>query len=211
MNAGVSGSDPVFALELLQRKLLKYDPDLVLLSINSSDVDDLERLGGFDRFTLDGQLKERSLPWWTGLFERSHLVRALLLGVLHYDWNLRSPAEAGTAAHSAVRDLIQSGIVASRLADEHGFELLVFVHPTWWEVERRSLTPKLVEVVAGLRARGVDCADLLPYFVAELPTPVPLDYYWPRDFHFTARGYEILARAIASECRKRDLLLDPRW
>jgi len=206
MNAGISGSDPVFAIELLRRRLLKYQPDLVLMMINSSDVDDLKRLGGFDRFAPNGQLRERPLPWWTGLFERSHLLRAFVLKVLHYDWNLHSPDEARAGTQDAIQDLIQSGIVATRLAAENGFKLIVIVQPTWWDVQSRTMIPELVEVENGLRSAEVDYADLLPYFVAELPTPVPLDYYWPKDFHFTAKGYEILARAVQSEIRERGLL-----
>ena len=86
MNAGVSGSDPVYYIELLRRKLLKYHPDLVLTTINRSDIDDVIWRGGFDRFAPDGQLKERRFPWWTWLFDRSRLVRAFVLEVLHYDW-----------------------------------------------------------------------------------------------------------------------------
>lgn len=203
MNAGISASDPVYEIELLRRKLIKYEPDLVILALNNSDLNDLERRGGVERYRADGQLQDASLPWWTWFFDHSHLVRALILRGLGYDWNLRPPVEAAASARRAVSDIVQSGVTGARLAAEHGFRLLVVVHPMWQEVQSRTLDPGLVEVEAGLKAAGVDYADLLPHFVAAIPNPIPPDYYWPKDRHYTAKGYEVFARAVDAAIERR--------
>ena len=209
MNAGISGSDPVYEIELLRRKLLPYDPDLVLLVMNNSDVDDLKRRGGFDRYGPDGQLRGLPLPWWTWAFDRSHLVRAFVLGMLHYDWDLRSPAQVDIATHQAVGDLVHAGVVATQLGKDNGFRLIVLLHPTWWDVQTGKLVPELTEVEQGLEQAGVEHANLLPFFEKEIPRPVPPDYYWRKDFHYTAKGYEVFGRAVYAELEKRNALQPP--
>ena len=45
INAGVWGSDPIFGINLLQLRLWTLHPDIVLLTINYTDIDDLVRRG----------------------------------------------------------------------------------------------------------------------------------------------------------------------
>jgi hypothetical protein len=206
MNAGISGSDPVYGIELLERQLLAYQPDLVILAMNNSDVDDLKRLGGFERFGPDGQPRGRPLPWWTGIFDRSHLARALVLGVLHYDWDLRSPAAIEAATQESIRGLIESGVLGTQLGADHGFRFLNVIHPTWWQVQAEANVPELGLVARGLQQAGVDHADLLPFFVKAIPRPVPIDYYWPKDLHYKTKGYEVFAQAVHAELEKRGIL-----
>jgi lysophospholipase L1-like esterase len=204
MNAGVIGSDPVYGLELLRRKLFKYTPDLVLLTINSTDIGDLMKRGGFDRFTPAGQV-DFKLPWWSWFFDRSHLVRAFMLGWLHYhyDWYLRSPRDAADRSSMVTTDLIRAGVEANGFARQNGFKLLVLIHPLWTEVRDHRLPGILREVEAGLRREGVDFADLLPEFLTEIPSPIPQDYYWPTDGHYTAKGYQVFANAVGLALRER--------
>lgn len=208
MNAGIGGSDPVFEIELLRRKLLPYRPDLVVLAMNYSDVPDLRRRGGFDRYRPDGQLRGLEHPWWIWFFDRSHLVRALVLGGLHYDWELRSPAESAASVRIAVRELVEAGATLGTLAAANGFRAVIVVHPDWKEVNTGTQDARMAEVLEAYRQAGLDCANLLPFFRAAMPIPVPVDYYWPRDTHYTAKGYEVFARAVMDQI---DTRLGEQW
>lgn len=64
INGGVAGSDPFFARQLFLRRLLKYDPDTVILALNSFDLTDVAARGGEERFLPDGSLKYRDPPSW---------------------------------------------------------------------------------------------------------------------------------------------------
>ncbi len=203
VNAGISGSDPVYELELLRRRVLKYRPDMVIFTLNESDIADLQRLGGLDRYGADGQPRGRALPWWSWFFDRSHVVRAIALGVTHHDWDLRTPAEARTAAEEAIQGIVDALAVAHRLAANQRFALLAVVQPSWWEVEAGTVRPELLEVTRRLRGRGIDVADLMPYFVSHMPRPIPADYYWSKDAHYTAKGYQVLAGAVFAEVERR--------
>ncbi len=178
----------------------------MLLTINVSDLADIERRGGFDRFSPSGYLKPRQAPWWSSWFDRSHLVRALMIDVLHYDWELRSPAASAAAREAAIGTLVECGVRGAELAAGNGFRLLVVIHPCPWEVRNRRTTPELTRVEAGLRARGVPCANVFDEFLAALPAGITTEHYWPKDAHYTHEGYEILGRAIDSQLRKQRVL-----
>ena len=62
INAGISGSDPFFEYQLLKERLLKYNPNMVIVAINSSDIDDLIIRGGMERFQPGGILKYKEGP-----------------------------------------------------------------------------------------------------------------------------------------------------
>jgi lysophospholipase L1-like esterase len=205
LNAGVSGSDPVYGLELLRRRLVKYHPDLVLLTINSSDVDDLKRRGGLDRFTPEGNPKRR-LPVWTWFFNHSHLVRAFVLDWLHYSWELQSPAERAYATEVAIRDLAGAGIRANQFAAENGFKLLLLFHPHAHEVDQGHYRAELIEVQRRLREERIDFVDVLPDFVAAIHGPAAPEFFWPRDSHATPKGYTIFAKALERELKARRLI-----
>ena len=60
VNAGISGSDPVFELFLLQNSIEKYNPELVIVAINNSDIDDIIVRGGLERYDQNGRSSSTS-------------------------------------------------------------------------------------------------------------------------------------------------------
>ncbi|MBK8672736.1 MAG: SGNH/GDSL hydrolase family protein [Bacteroidetes bacterium] len=66
-NCGIKGNDPVFEYLLLKSKLVKYKPDLVILTINASDITDIEIRGGFNRFNFKNKLVIKEKPFWSFL------------------------------------------------------------------------------------------------------------------------------------------------
>ena len=49
-NAGIVGSDPVFAYKIIENILIDFAPDLIILSVNPSDISDAIFRGGMSRF-----------------------------------------------------------------------------------------------------------------------------------------------------------------
>jgi lysophospholipase L1-like esterase len=205
LNAGVGGSDPVLGIELLQRKLLRYKPDLVILAMNHSDVADLKRRGNQDRFDSKGQMKSPPLAWWTPLFDRSHVVRAVMLGILGYDWDLHSPQEAKAMSELAVKGLVDSGVRGTRLGAQNGFKFVMLVHPGWWELDE-GYPPEIMAAQRGLKDAGVDTIDVRPFLSDAIPRPITPDWYWMRDHHFTGKGYELMAKGVYAGLEKRGIV-----
>lgn len=82
-NAGILGSDPILENILLKTRLLKYKPDLVLLTINDSDIYDIEVRGGFNRFNENNKLNIKKKPFWSFLFH-SRLIRLINLAFFDF-------------------------------------------------------------------------------------------------------------------------------
>ena len=59
INAGVIGSDPFYCYKLLVDRFLAYEADLVIFSINNSDITDYIFRGGLERFRADGTTSRR--------------------------------------------------------------------------------------------------------------------------------------------------------
>lgn len=75
INAGVAGSDPVFSLWLMDKRLLRLNPDVILFVITSNDIENLIQRHGFEgRLGSDGYLAKSIPPWWASFFNASHLV-----------------------------------------------------------------------------------------------------------------------------------------
>lgn len=198
MNAGVAGSDPVFAEQLLRRRLLRYHPDLVLLLVNYSDVTDIALRGGAERFDATGHLKPKAGPWFEPLFSTSHLVRAWLIQFGDYDMYLMSSSQREEARRRSTETIAQVARSLLNLGMSEGFKVLVVWHPFRHHLTDRSAPDELHGLESLLTAAGVPALDLIPVFRAQLEASETDRYFWPRDGHCTPEGYACLATAIAS-------------
>ena len=144
------------------------------------------------------------MPFWSGLFDRSHLVRAIVLSWLHYDWELRTLEERSASRTKAIQELIESGKELQDFGAAHHVKTLLLIHPNWDEVRQNKLAAELLEVERGVAAAHLEFADLLDDFVKTIPEPITPEYYWPIDAHYTHKGYDVFARAVEKALRKRN-------
>jgi len=205
LNAGIGGSDPVFEKEFLARELLKYKPDLIVLSINFSDIRDIKRRGGLDRFTSDGQLKT-VLPWWIWIYNHSHVFRAFASGVMGYDSDLDQKSDKAANDRAATDDLTEAVLAINELGQNNSFKLFVVIHPMKFELEGDQLAAPLLISQQDLIKKGINIADLTPEFRKQIPPKAESDYYWEKDGHYKSKGYAVFASAIAAELQARGYL-----
>jgi len=78
LNGGVSGSDPFYSYYILRYKLLKYHPDLVVLTINKTDFDDFVCRGGDERFLSNGKIQTKSRPVIEWFFSKKSFAEGWL-------------------------------------------------------------------------------------------------------------------------------------
>lgn len=126
-NAGISGSDPFFEQVLLRDRLLALKPELVVIAVNGSDLDDFVFRGGEERFIPDGSTRYRSEPAIEPLYHHSHLARLILRFLGYQHTLLRKEAVVRQYREAALRigDLL---IRCRDLCASKGARLLVVVH-----------------------------------------------------------------------------------
>ncbi|MBS1593836.1 MAG: hypothetical protein JST90_05900 [Bacteroidetes bacterium] len=207
-NAGTAGSDPFFEYIWLKEKLIKLHPDLVIMSINYSDVNDCITRGGLERFHTDGSTQFASGPWFEPLYRHVHLVRLFLHFVLRYDFSLLSPAQHERRSQAALLQLSDCADSAAALCSAHGMRFVVVLHPYLDPYDRylkkQDLLPGIVPL---LERRHIMSIDLFDDFRAVVSTRNYSDYSWPRDMHYTSRGYDLFARLLLQRIRKQYPLL----
>jgi len=194
--AGHWGSDPVFYYQLLRKRLLKYNPDLVLIALNDTDITDMILRGGMARFGPDGMVRLDSGPWFEWLYARSHVIRLLVHEVFGYQWDLLPPRTYPSREKQALADILDVLLAIKALATQYQFEMLVFHHPLFYHLQKTLPPSALQSFCVTLTASGFRCVDLTPTFRQRIKPNEIWDYYWPRDLHYKPIGYKVLAESL---------------
>lgn len=201
LNAGVSGSDPCFAYQLLRQRFLRYRPDLVILAINDSDISDVVWWGGLERFHPDGRTRGRPRPAAFLAYRHSHLARWMLHSFFGLDRTTFAFGEPGRVNWDAQRKLVETCAAIAGLRAEHPFEFLVLVHPVPDSL-RFNRTWYFNAFFDQLTERGIASVNLTAP-LGEALAGVPYEEYaWPIDCHFNAYGYSVFARTVERVLRE---------
>jgi lysophospholipase L1-like esterase len=198
ISGGVSGSDPLYCYRLLKDKLLRFDPDLVTLAINSTDVMDIVARGGHERFLANGRVEFAEPPSDEWLFETSHLYRVFSFVLLDYDWFGLRPSQLLTRRREALEKLEMVLDEYQDLAGKEGFRFVVILHPEFHELSTRRYSFDASRLQRHLDESGVRHFDLMGYFAKRLDDQGarPEDVYWMKDFHHNEAGYRVFAEGI---------------
>lgn len=198
INAGIGGSDPVYEYQLLADQLLKYKPDIVILSINSSDLSEIGYRGGVERFNEDGS-SGRAAPNWEWIYQQSHIVRMVAHNGFKLNHYLISEEEASIGRDAALVHIKKVIEKLVKLGDSNQFKTLVVLHPIEADFGTQGyLNHQIVELNNYLSSSSVNHLDMLQCFNALGITNEDLskDYYWPLDQHFNQRGYDVYGDCV---------------
>jgi lysophospholipase L1-like esterase len=208
INAGVAGSDPFYGYKLLKDKLLKFKPDLVTLTLNSSDVGDIMVRGGNERFLDDGSVRYADPPRDEWLFARSQLYRFIKRKLLRYDWLGLSPSERALREEETIFKLITLLGNFYDLARREEFEFVIIVHPDYHEFKDERYNFDINKIDDSLKKDGIKLLNLLQYFESHgLLQPKFLDIlFWQTDHHYNAYGHIIFAEAIEAYLREQGVI-----
>lgn len=204
MNAGVSGSDVFFEYILLEEKLLKYKPDLVLLTLNNSDISDVIIRGGMERFQKDGTSKFNNAPVWEPLFAVSYLSRIVIKNILNYnEIFVTKNSDKYGIARSEIYKALQ---VIQELSLEKRFKFVVVFHPGKDEIEDNYL--ELYDVLTKVKEETqIENFNLLEYFRKEegINSTNCDELFWSDDGHHNAKGYKKFANGIEWKLNKMEI------
>ncbi len=197
---GVRGSDPVFSYHLLKKRLMKYEPDMIVLLINRGDVDDVIVRGGLDRFDAEGMVRCSSAPWLERPFKYSYFFRGVLLMLGGYDYLYQSPAHQEMEREKAFDTILEVARLIRTLGEESGFQLLVAALSPL-DPGLRTTSGFFLPLIQTLSEENIFAVDLFYYFRNEIQDHQFFEYFWPMDCHCTAKGYDIVARGIEQKLR----------
>lgn len=198
-NAGKGGSDPFFEYMLLKECLLKYEPDLVLLTLGSSDFDFYTFRGGFERFTPES-VQFRKGPRWEKLYAVSYIFRFLINDQLHYRKFLL-PEDYKKDSVKAMNDIDQCTRQFYQLSLENKFRLVVVFYD-----DRDNRYTFLINKLK--QEKMIPVIDLFEYNknVEKITRHNKSIYYWPVDGHYNAKGYDLLARGVLWNLKEMGIL-----
>ena len=201
-NAGVSGSDPVFQNRLFQHKLVSYLPEMVVMTINFSDIHEIITRGGEKRFRANGQVVFNSSPAWEPLYQWSYFFRFMIHTIFRYDFSLLSPQEYAIRSEEAVREIIHQAYSLHQFCKEKNTGFTVVIHPYLDPYDAFLRQQDILgKVDSGLRNQGVQIINLFSPFRDKVNKTNYKQYAWPVDKHYNSRGYAMFARFVADSLR----------
>jgi len=203
-NGGVCGSDPIYSYMLFKDKLLKYKPDLVILTINTSDLTDIFIRGGMDRFQTDCSVRFRKPPWWEPIYAMSRISR-LFFSALGYNELLYKESETDFKKEKNI--IIENIRAYIKLGAQNNFKFLLVFHPFKGEIESGQMG--LSDIYYQLeQTNKVELLNLLDYFVEgeKINSSNCGQYFWKNDGHHNAKGYELFARGIEWKLKEMGII-----
>ena len=196
MNFGIAGSDPIFGYTALKEKALPYHPDIVTLTVNTSDISDIIVCGGFERFKKDGTTSCNSSPWYEPLYEHFYITRLVLYQQFHIDMTAHlTPCVLAAEEKKALAEMEDALDRFHSLCTDNNTRCVFIFHPGYSEVKRDSMSAYPVMEYA--IAKGYETVNMLDEFKQFGMNPTNVDaYFWPLDGHNRGQGYFLFARAL---------------
>ena len=193
INGGIAGSDLFFSYDLLEKCLLNYHPDVVMLNLNSTDINDVMMRGGNERYDRNGAYVGRKGPWWEYLFGSSYIARLVAFKVFHINWQLMTDGQLKKEEAEAVNKISKKIGEYQKLADEKHFKFLLLLQPIMPELTGTDKPWVGLQVPDNVRTIYL-ADDFLKLDKASIEK-----LYWVTDRHFNSRGYDFEANSICNK------------
>ena len=193
-NAGICGSDPFFEYILLKEKLLKYNPDLVIVCINISDISDILVRGGIERFQSNGTVKFKKPPWWEPIYATLRISRLIFDNLLGYNELLQKESESNYEASK--KKILEAIYLFDNLANMENYKLLVVFNPMKNEIDegKSAFSDEISKIN---KNTNIEVLDLLEFYkTLKINSSNSNKYFWKYDGHHNAKGYEIFAKGV---------------
>ena len=200
INGGATGSDPFSEYFILKKLLLPYHPKMVIVAVNSSDMTDVIKAGGWERYD-----HTKRAPWWGYIYQFSFVARAVAHATMHVNWLLLTPAQNEKADKEALEKLekcLTENYLA--LAREQHFQLVVVLHPMLSELEenRFPLQPLFTQLQQYPEIKTIHLYEAFRK-EKQLRGFEHQSLYWPKDGHNNSTGYHLWADIVYREIKDR--------
>jgi lysophospholipase L1-like esterase len=204
-NAGIGGSDPFFAYQLLKEKLLRYHWDEVLFVVNGTDINEYVGRGGLERFNADGTTCFRKAPWFEFMYAHLRIVRCMLTEFFKYDYTLHAKKESQQLKKEGVEKIAEVILLTKHLCDSNDIAFCAIVHPGAADYSHPTPiegTFQIFDIVKPLQDSMVMVFDLRKGFEQHINMQNFVDYAWPIDGHLKSKGYALFAKLVYENYHK---------
>lgn len=199
IDGGSNGSDVVFETYKLKNLLYdKYKPQMVILAINQSDIQDIIFRGGTERFVSKSTLKYNSGPWWKYLYAFSHVFRLVVhegFGVNGYYYTDKEYEKRKAEAKQVILNEIEQQLIP--YAQEKGFKLMLVFTPVLSELQDSTLNLQSVYDAIPVSDDVMKLNMFSAFNAAGIKQFGP--YFWLEDGHNNSKGYAFWADRIAQK------------
>ncbi|MCX6198745.1 MAG: hypothetical protein NTY88_05930 [Bacteroidetes bacterium] len=199
MNAGVCGSDPFINFVNYRDRLTGYQPDVILQTLSSGDINvDLIVRGGMERFLPGGKVQFKKGPWWEPIYALSFLSR-FYFNALGYNQLLLRDADINARKNELDTQTIELFKSYAALAKKNNCRLVVVLQPFLGEVKSNQYSYDFSKIMKALnRIDNLKVVDLLPFYKTQITNrnTSPESFYWPLDGHHNGKGYAMMADGI---------------
>ncbi len=204
INGGLGGSDVFFAYQLMKKYFSKYEPDMVILTINSSDIADCLARGGFERFRRDDVVQYRKPPWFEPIYARSMFARMIAHEIFEYDYLFIRKKDLPQKYEEAFH-LIKLAIDSFKVFSKNKqLQFAIVIHPFCSEFQYPE-TYLLASLSGYIRNSGIPYLDVFHCMnMHSMDSANCHQYYWEKDGHYNSRGYEIMARCVFEFIQKEN-------
>jgi hypothetical protein len=202
-NAGVSGSDPFFEYILLRDKLMPLHPDMVILCINSSDIQDYILRGGMERFNPNGTTVFHKGPWWEPIYHYSRIFRLFVHYVLQYDSTLVKRSQLKSKTAEAELSIQKCLYQTQRLCQANNVKFICVLNPVPRELKKRTVARDIEDLVPMISPDSLQFINLYPDFRTVMNEANWLAYSLKINGHYNRVGYNLFSDLLFDEINKK--------
>jgi hypothetical protein len=203
INLGKAGNDPVYNLKSLKEEYINLKPNMVLLGLNGSDVEDIIARGGLERLTDAGKVKLKKGPWWEFFYGYSYIFRQFIHS-LGYNRMLMKGDESQIYSKAAIQ-LADTVLEMKKYCQSKNVAFGVIVIPDQYEIINGHFF-RYFDVTLKMFNQT---SDMPIIFLPNLYNQMGLNrdnanqYYWKMDLHHNAFGYELMAKCVFQDLRQK--------
>lgn len=190
INGGICGNNPLYEIVLYQNKLEKYNPDLIIVETNLTDLRDVEF-----------QVKRNKMPIHEYFYAISHIFRGFYFGVFNNKVNNEKSSKKIAEARKQYVDLIiQSLLKFTRTLQKNNQSIAVIYNPMILELYRISADDLPTTMLQQeLLKSGIPVIDLKTEYKNDNFTTDSIGkYYWPEDGHHKPDGYRLMSDKVTN-------------
>jgi lysophospholipase L1-like esterase len=193
INAGICGSNPIYEKELYKNKLKQYQPNLVILETNLTDLQDIEYA-----------LHQNIMPLIEYFYAISHIYRLVLyFGFLNNNFNFENASKNTLKKRKIIINILleNTNHFNQKLKTENKILLLLYL-PLTNELGYNAIEKKpCIEWKQRILSSKIPMFDLQnEYKKINFTNKDTMNaYYWLQDHHFTPKGYSFMANKVAQE------------
>ena len=198
-NAGTCGSDVFFNNKLLVNDLIKMKPKLVIECVNTSDILDIIKRGGNERFNDDRTTSGKVGPRWEIIYQYSFVFRGIIHVCFDYNDVLIKKSDYANQESKAIQMIKQKTIETALFCKKNGIPYVLFIQPIPVDLKINQAQP----------LNFINQLAELPYSL-NLFEPMH-NYYninplekdsWVLNGHFNSNGYLVLGNFVFEELNK---------